>query len=592
VIFLNKKIATALIITVLVASSFIMIRIPLVKANEENLAGIINNVTNNIQNMDSPWSVTYSQIFGLRGQSVFDDAVLNALSQNNYQDVIFIARLAEINGYSSQIINSSVITVLQNFPMVGSLPKTFSKSFFGMDSFLLYDRYMVNAYRYARELNISGWDINQAYIDFATEYMKPPKNSYFGEMLLINPQKSYSESYSSRYYDEHAETLSMLLEFAINGADSNITINGNQFNITSLIDDAWLNTQSHWNSAIYGYNSADGGVECEMGNFAQIIAEYRNYRGNIPYFNRVINDLENKLLIDKFNSAGWGTIGVIEHADGFPEFRLGETMGALIALQMLYPYFSLEMQTNFRDMLDNGQAWRGLIGSSLFNNSQFQFNSYMLDILEYGNDASNLGAMILFLYGIIPDTGYLAINASEEYYNDQRTCFPVSQWKFDYSNKMIRISVMQGNLSFIFGTQQISQNFPLNGIYDVYFSDDWNSILSITQIVNITEVILSDVTMQTIVRPVVPLSIPSPTPIATATPTPSPTPILAPAIVSLPIQNNSGNYLMMPQNNTVPLVNMEQPSFNQDIAIFLLVINIISISVAIVLITQNRSKKK
>jgi len=84
---------------------------------EPTLADAINNVLSNIQTTDSPWSVVYSQVFGLRNQSVFDDAILSALSQNNYQDVIFIARLAEINGYTSITINDSIITALQNMPM-------------------------------------------------------------------------------------------------------------------------------------------------------------------------------------------------------------------------------------------------------------------------------------------------------------------------------------------------------------------------------------------------------------------------------------------------------------------------------------------
>jgi hypothetical protein len=354
---------------------------------------------------------------------------------------------------------------------------------------------MVNAYRYAQELGISGWNLTQAFIDFANAYLKPPENSQYGEMLWINPLENFSESFSSRYYDEHAETLGMFLEFALAGVNATISYNGQTLNVTDFMDDAWANTQSHWNGVIYGYNSANGGVECEMGNFAQVIAEYQNYRGNLTYFDRVIQDLEYKLLAENFSSPAWGTAGVLKHADGNSQLRLGETMGALIALQMLYPYFSPDMQDNFASMLQNGGAWQGLLTSSLYSNGQFKFFS---TDTGYSSDASSLGAMMLFLDGIIPGTGYLAMNATNERYQDYRTCFPTSQWSFNYQNQTIRIPVMAGNLSFIFGTQEVTQSFPTNGVYNIQFSSDWNNITSVTKVVDINSVVLQSVTLQSI----------------------------------------------------------------------------------------------
>ena len=129
------------------------------------LADAINNVLSNIQTTDSPWEVIYGQVFGLQNQTVFDDAILQALNQSDYQDVIFIARLAELNGYTSTAINDSVITALENFTMCGSLPLTCWANSYAPDSFQVYDRYMINAYRYAQELNVSSWDVNQAFLD-------------------------------------------------------------------------------------------------------------------------------------------------------------------------------------------------------------------------------------------------------------------------------------------------------------------------------------------------------------------------------------------------------------------------------------------
>jgi hypothetical protein len=538
-----KKTLIILLIALLCSSFYLNLQV--VHADEPaTLADAINNVVSNIQDWNSSWTALYGQIFGATNQSAYDTAITQALNISDYTDVIFIARLAEINGYSSQIINDSIITALENMTMCGSMPITYLDVGAGVPtSFLLYDRYIINAYCYAQELNVSGWNITQAFTDFATQYLKPPQNSQYGEMLWINPQENSSGSYSSRYYDEHAETLDMFLEFALDGVNTTISYNGQTLNATNFMDDAWANTQSHWNGVIYGYNSANGGVECEMGNFAQVISEYQNYRGNLTYFDRVIQDLEYKLLAENFSSPAWGTVGVLKHADGNPQLRLGETMGALIALQMLYPYFSPDMQDNFASMLQNS-AWQGLLTSGLYSNGQFKFFS-----TDTGNssDASSLGAMMLFLDGIIPDTGYLAMNASNERYQDYRTCFPTSQWSFNYQNQTIRIPVIAGNLSFIFGSQEATQNFPSNGVYDIQFADDWNSIISITKGADISTTTLQPVTLQAISR-----SAPSPTPTPqptrtlpliltltqiptlTQSPTPQPTPTLAPAPTPAP----------------------------------------------------------
>jgi hypothetical protein len=438
---------------------------------------------------------------------MFDNAILQALHQESYGDVIFIARLAEINGYSSAIINASVRHALTNMPMCGSLPMT---TFQGgeHDCFLLYDRFMVNAYRYAQQQNITGWNITQAYTDFVNAYMTPPKGSISGEMLWINPEQNYSGSFSSRYYDEHAETLDMFLEFYLAGIPDAMR----------YADDQWLSTQAHWvaNNSIYEYTANTSAVECEMGAFAQIISEYRNVRGEIPYFDRVMTDLQTKLLADKFDSPGWGVPGVLKHATNNPQLRLQETLGALIALQMLYPNFTEGAKGNFRDMLPVG--WQGLASSDLCSDYAFRY----FDNNETAtDDASLIGAMALFLYGVVPDTGYLAINASEERCQDMRTCFPTSQWRFNYADRTIRIPVIAGNLTFIFGSQPTSQTFDTNGVYDVYFTNDWNNITYTQKVADITTPSLQPVTLQAIPKPYLNETSTNSTTVSSAPPTPT-----------------------------------------------------------------------
>ena len=460
----------------------------------QTLADTINAVLSGIQTKNSSWNVIYDQIFCSQNTAVYDNAITRALNDKDYKEVIFIARLAELNSYNSQTITNCLKIALENIPMADSFPITYT-GVLAPDSFIVYDRYLINGYRYAQMLDITGWDITAAYNDFTKAYNDIPNGSVSGEMLWINPQLNYARSYTSRYYDEHAETLSMFLLFALNGVPSAMT----------YADDAWLSTQAHWNGKFYGYTNNNSIVECEMGNFAQIITQYQNTQGNISYFDRVISDLENKLLTNQYNSPGWRSVGAIRHANTNNQTRLYETMASLIALQMLYTQFTEGNQTNFQNMLTDG--WQGLINSSLFNNNKFSFMDERAGVAgSYNDEASLLGAMTLFLYGIIPQTGSLNITASEERYHDYRTCFQTSEWQFNYSNHSIRIPITKGSLAFIFGTQKITQNFPENGVYDIQFSNDWNSITSI-KLANITP-LPSD-------------SPPSPTPPSTPSPTSS-----------------------------------------------------------------------
>ena len=102
---MSHRVAASVLLVVLAISS--LAGFGGVKAQPETLANTINNVVGHVETTDTPWAVTYSQIFGLKNASVFDSAIQTALIQNDYQNVVFVARLAELNGYSSQTISDS-----------------------------------------------------------------------------------------------------------------------------------------------------------------------------------------------------------------------------------------------------------------------------------------------------------------------------------------------------------------------------------------------------------------------------------------------------------------------------------------------------
>jgi fibronectin type 3 domain-containing protein len=445
----------------------------LASAQPATLAETLNSVINNVNwTYGNSWTSNWAMILAGIDESAFDKAIAADIDRGDFIDAMYVARLAELDGYHSEAILNATQTALQQIVMCGSLPITADAKTYGdpdlnnSGCYLVYHRFGLWGYRYAEELGlVDKWNVTQAFSDFAKAYNSPPTGSVSGEMLWCDPQENWARSYSSRYYDEHAETLSVFLKFAEQDVP----------NAIDYADRAWSGVQAHWNvqDGYYGYTSTTI-VECEMGNFAQIISEYKALKGGtIQYWDRVIQDLNYKLLASGWSSPGWGAPGVIRHAQTNQQLRLWETMGALIALQGLFPDFTPAMKSAWADMLmGSNPAWQGLMGSSLNVDGYFRGLSNTLP----SNDATACAAATLFLYGIVPVTGNLAIPSREEFYNDLRTPFVPSDFMFDYENRRIRIPLNAGEIRFVYGSLPVSYNFTSDGVYDIEFTSDWNQI--------------------------------------------------------------------------------------------------------------------
>lgn len=102
--------------------------------------------------------------------------------------------------------------------------------------------------------------------------------------------------------------------------------------------------------------------------------------------------------------------------------------------------------------------------------------------LDPSNSATIIGAETLFLEGIVPENGSLALTPREETYWDYRTSFYTSDFKFDFNNSQITIPVNRGNITFIYGSEPVSYVFPEDGVYNIQFSNDWNKILNVEKV--------------------------------------------------------------------------------------------------------------
>jgi hypothetical protein len=489
------------------------------------LAQTLNTVINNVNwNAGDSWTSNWAIILANQGNTAFDNAISQDVASGNYLDALYVARLAQLSGYSSDTVTQNTKLALEGIAMCGSLPITSNAHIYGdpdvlnTGAFLVYQRYALWGFQYAQNYGLGDkWNLNQAFTDFSKAYDRRPTASVSGEMLWCDPQENWAASYSSRYYDEHAETLGVFLKFA----EQNVP------NAMSYVDKAWAGIQTHWNNLYkyYGYTGTST-VECEMGNFAQLIAEYKDQSGGtIPYWDRVISDLNYKLLANGWSSPGWASPGVIIHAKGVNnQLRLWETMGATIALQTQYPYFTSTAKNSWQNMLmGSNPAWQGLMASSLNSGGHFSGVSGEAP----SNDATVCAAATLFLYGIVPVTGNVNIPNREEFCNDQRTPFITSDFKFDYANQQIRIPVKAGQITFIYGSIPVIHDFTADGVYTIQFSSDWNALLSVNGQPIPTPTPTSTPTST-------PTPTPTPAPTETPTPTPTPTPSPTPTPTSTP----------------------------------------------------------
>jgi hypothetical protein len=206
---------------------------------------------------------------------------------------------------------------------------------------------------------------------------------------------------------------------------------------------------------------------------------------------------------------------VSRHADTNEQKRLNNTLITFSVLHTYYPLLSQEARIAFRTLLlgnssargaslepradatssahqsaahhasashataDQPAAWEGLVHhSGLCADGRFRRND-TYGSTEPGDEATAMGSMLLFLQGIIPDSGSLAIPLIEEAYEDPTGGLVTSHFAMDCRGHLLRIPVWKGSMEFQFGTQMASVDFDKDGIYELTFSTDWNHVTDI-----------------------------------------------------------------------------------------------------------------
>jgi hypothetical protein len=171
---------------------------------------------------------------------------------------------------------------------------------------------------------------------------------------------------------------------------------------------------------------------------------------------------------------------VVHHHPDNPEHRLENTLGAIFSLQSFYQILDSTSKANLLAMLDGTTKWweHLLNDSELYDPTTHKWKRY--DDSDPDDEGSGAGIMCLWLLGIVPDTGAL-YSPMHEFTYECYTCMD-EYFSFDYINRVIRLPIYHGLIKFIYGSTPVSFNFVDDGVYDITFASDWNSITNTVKV--------------------------------------------------------------------------------------------------------------
>jgi len=344
------------------------------------------------------------------------------------------------------------------------------------------------------------WNVTAAYLGFRAATL----NATIGVHYVSDA--GVGDTGSGRYYDEYAQTLDCFLTFY-------------QCGIPAALQDAellWAKINSAlWTSAYgpdhfaYGGTSPTG-FECEAGGFETIITKLWYLDRYLANTSRLIQDMSCRFLDRRWYSYQWYTgnppansyFMSIHHNPANAEMRLENTLMHWGALLGMVPYFNVTQQASLRALMTGG-TWQYPDNASMYTYQpawQLLFNAtnpyYSHTIWDAGTSmfressgqasgtlsGTVIGVNLLFVLGMVPQSAYLAVPVTENRYQDWWKCTDGDLFHLDIPNRIVRLSLTQsGTIKFLWH-DAVTYNFGSDGVWDVTFAEDWDSVVSATRV--------------------------------------------------------------------------------------------------------------
>jgi hypothetical protein len=435
-------------------------------------------------------------VFSIQDLDNFAASLMVGTSSNSLkaQEILYAYTLLMPYG----VTNKTVIQwALDNQPMLSNgLPDTGTA--LGLKSaFWLEDRYEINGYYWAKLYNydLSKWNLSFAYNSFETA-VDAELNGSPATLYVTSTGKTYSwwGNEHPRYYDECAQTIDAFLRFYQLGITEALSRATNVWNYVNIND---------WDGDHYGYYVGDDSFECESGGFDQIALKLSYYAPNLQFTDRIITDINTRLIHSGFNSTQWtpsqGALIVHDYAIDGASARLENTIISWASIFGSFNSLDPVSQIKVRNMIDgtdnafNLTAWQYTLSTDGKYGYSRLYEPY-LNLFEWHETSSpswdflatSAGESLLILLGITPDTTSLAVPIVDNIYEDMSSTVNPNVIQLNLNTSVLKIPVAsEGILDFHYGTNKTSYAFPESGMYSIQFSPDWNTIINVTKIANL-----------------------------------------------------------------------------------------------------------
>ncbi|MDH5786976.1 MAG: hypothetical protein OEZ40_01610 [Candidatus Bathyarchaeota archaeon] len=422
-------------------------------------------------------------ILSQKSLSDFDTLIAAEAGASDWKDVAKVKRFCEICGWESSTVNTHVKSFLLNMDMFDN----YAVPEMTLNTFTIGHPAM-HGYRWAKELNYQTvkWDADDAFTGIHAVLVNEADTFYRANI----DAGTGSQDKGGRIYEKNQTGCTFFDLWESAGVASAKT---------DLLQ-CWTYLQTHWNESglnppdRYDY-AKDTGYDGWVWDTPEILEVFGRMQVALGYpvtnFKRIYTHAAAGYLDAKWASRHWIIDGgtqyevCVHHNDANSERRMQGTFQAHVFLHQIWNHMTDTQKDNYRDMLKGTtvtQAYQTLLSATagLYNT---ETNAFKLDSTDGATSdvGTASGATLLFLLGMCPSTtrpvGTLAIPLYTQMLGSMFMVGPKS-FRWDGTNKKIRIAVFSGNLTFMYGSTNVDHYFPRDGVYEVYFSEDYNTVLN------------------------------------------------------------------------------------------------------------------